>query len=86
MLSVIYITSDSGQFLDKLGANRSHVAIHNWVYKVDPQPISTVTVDQFPADKKVIRVNGSDYWLYGAVDPESNRIYQFRLLRQRQNR
>jgi len=27
----------------------------------------------------VIRINGEDYWLYGAVDPETNEILQFRL-------
>ena len=27
----------------------------------------------------MIRVNGDDYWLYGAVDPEANEIQHFRL-------
>jgi len=27
----------------------------------------------------VIRVNGDDYWLYDAVDPETNEILHFRL-------
>ena len=27
----------------------------------------------------MIRVNGDNYWLYGAVDPEANEIWQFRL-------
>jgi transposase-like protein len=30
-------------------------------------------------DEKVIRINGDDYWLYGAVDPETNEILHFRL-------
>ena len=29
--------------------------------------------------EKVIRINGDDYWLYGAVDPETNEILHFRL-------
>jgi len=29
--------------------------------------------------KKVVHVNGDNYWLYGAVDPETNEILQFRL-------
>jgi transposase-like protein len=70
---------DASQFLDELGVDRSHVAIHNWVHKADLQPISTVTADQIAVDEKVIRVNGDDYWLYGAVDPETNKILQFRL-------
>jgi len=27
----------------------------------------------------VIRINGDDDWLYGAVDPETNEILHFRL-------
>jgi transposase-like protein len=70
---------DASQFLDELGVNRSHVAVHNWVHKADLQPISTVTADQLAVDEKVIRINGDDYWLYGAVDPETNKILQLRL-------
>jgi transposase-like protein len=68
----------ASQFLDELGVNRSHVAIHNRVHKADLQPISTVTADQIAVDEKVIRINGDDYWLYGAVGPETNKILQFR--------
>ena len=68
------------QFFDKLGVQRSYVAVHNWVHKADLQPISTVSADQFAVDEKVIRINGDDYWLYGAVDPETSEILQFRLL------
>ena len=70
---------NSSQFLDELGVQRSHVAIHNWVHTADLQPISTVSADQLAVDEKVIRINGNDYWLYGAVDPETNEILQFRL-------
>jgi len=69
----------TNQFLDELGVQRSHVAIHNWVHKANLQPISTVSADQLAVDEKVIRINGEDYWLYGAVDPETNKILQFRL-------
>ena len=70
---------DASQFLDELGVQRSHVAIHNWVHKADLQPISTVSADQLAVDEKVIRVNGDDHWLYGAVDPETNEILHLRL-------
>ena len=69
----------ASQFFDDLGVQRSHVAIHNWVHKADLQPISTVTADQLAVDEKVIRGNSDDYWLYGVVDPETNKILQFRL-------
>ena len=60
---------DASQFLDELGVQRSHVTVHEWVHKADIQPISTVTADQLAADEKMIRPNGQDHWLYGAVDP-----------------
>jgi len=72
-------TRCASQFLDELGVKRSHVAIYNWVYKTDLQPISTVSADQLAVDEKVIRINGHDFWLYGAVDPETNETLQFRL-------
>ena len=72
-------TRDASQFLDELGVRRSHVAIHNWVHKADLQPVSTVSADQLAVDEKVIRIDGNDYWLYGAVGPETNEILQFRL-------
>ena len=72
-------TRDASQFLDELEVQRSHVAIHNWVHKANLQPISTVSADQLAVDEKVICINGEDYWLYGAVDPETNKILQFRL-------
>ena len=65
---------DASQFLDELGVNRSHVAIHEWVHKAALQPISTVTADQLAVDEKMIRLHGQEFWLYGAVDPETNEI------------
>jgi transposase-like protein len=53
-----------------LGVQWGHVAIHDWVHKATLQPISAVTADQVVVDEKMIRVNGAEYWLYGAVDPE----------------
>jgi transposase-like protein len=70
---------DASQFLDELGVKRSHVAIHDWVQKAELQPISTVSSDHIAVDEKVIRVNGDEYWLYGAVAPETNETLQLRL-------
>jgi len=72
-------TRNASQSLDELCVQRSHVAIHNWVHKTERQPISTVSADQLAVDEKVIRINGDDYWLYGAVDPETNEILRSRL-------
>ena len=60
---------DASQFLDELGVQRSNVAVHEWVHKANLQPISTVTADQLAVEEKMIRLNGQDHWLYGAIDP-----------------
>jgi putative transposase len=70
---------DVSQHLERLGVERSHVAIHDWVHKAHLQPISTVTADQIAVDEKMIRVNGDDHWLYGAVDPKTNEIIHLSL-------
>jgi len=41
--------------------------------------MSTVSADRFAVDEELIRINGNDYWLYGAADPEMNEIVQLRL-------
>ena len=60
--------------IELFGINRSHIAIDNWVHKADLQPISTVSEDQFAVDEKMICLHGQKFWLYGAVDPQSNEI------------
>ena len=64
----------ASNFLDELGVDRSHVAIHDWVHKADLQPISTVTADQLAVDEKMIRLHGGAFWLYGAVGPKTNEL------------
>ncbi len=49
------------KFLEEYGIDRSHVAIHNWVYKADLQPISTVSEDQLAVDEKMIRLHGQQF-------------------------
>jgi len=68
---------DASQFLEELGVQRSHVSIHEWVHKADLQPMSTVTADQLAVDEKMIRLHGQQFWLYGAVDPQTNEIRWF---------
>ena len=70
---------DASKFLEELGVQRSHVAIHEWVHKADLQPVSTVTADQLAVDEKMIRLHGQKFWLYGAVDPHTNKILHVRL-------
>ena len=64
------VTSGCQSASRKLGSRSEHVAIHEWVHKAELQPVSTVTEDQIAVDEKVIRINGDDHWLYGAIDPK----------------
>ena len=77
---------DVSQPLDELGVKRSHVAIHEWVHKVDVQPLSTVTADQLSVDEKVIRLHGQDHWLYGVVDPTRTKFFTCACFRPQRNR
>ena len=70
---------NASQFLDELGVQRSHVAVHEWVHKANLQPISTISADQLAVDEKMIHLNGQDHWLYGTVDPRTNKILHLSL-------
>jgi transposase-like protein len=49
--------SNTKQYLETLGVNRSRTAIHNWVRKVDLQPTSDSAPKQVAVDETVIRIN-----------------------------
>ncbi len=65
---------EASKHLELFGIDRSYVAVHNWVHKANLQPISTVSENQLAADEKMIRLHGQQFWLYGAVDPQTNGI------------
>ncbi|MFC5280087.1 IS6 family transposase [Halorubrum rubrum] len=65
--------------LGELGVQRSRVAVHNWVQKADLQPADGESPDRVAVDQKAIRINDEQYWLYAAVDPQTNRILHSRL-------
>jgi len=48
-------------------------------HKADLQPVSTVTADQLAVGEKVIRLHDQDFWLYAAVNPQTNEILHIRL-------
>ena len=75
--------SNTKQHLEKLGVERSRTAIHDWVRKANLQPDSDADPNQIAVDETVIRVNGERYWLYAAVDPESNQFLHVRLFQTR---
>ena len=65
--------------LEKFGVERSRKAVHDWVHKADLQPASDANPDHIALDETVIRIDGQQYWLYAAVDPETNEFLHIRL-------
>ena len=65
--------------LEKFGVQRSRKAVHDWIQKTDLQPASDASPDHIALDETVIRINGQQYWLYAAVDPETNQFLHIRL-------
>jgi transposase-like protein len=71
--------SNTVLILDELGVERSRKAIHDWVQKADLQPDTGASPNQVALDESVIRINDQQYWLYAAVDPETNIFLHIRL-------
>ncbi len=66
--------SNTKQYLEKLGVERSRTAIHDWVQKADLQPASDVDPNHIALDETVIQLNDERHWLYAAVDPQTNQF------------
>jgi transposase-like protein len=75
--------SNTKQRLEKLGVERSHTAIHNWVQKADLQPTSDGDPNQIALDEPIIRINDDRHWLYAAVDPTTNKFLHIILFQTR---
>ena len=75
--------SNTKQYLERLGVERSRTAIHDCVQKADLQPDSDVDPNQIAVDETVIRVNGQRHWLYAAVDPDTNQFLHVQLFQTR---
>ena len=65
--------------LEKFGVKRSRKAVHDWVQKADLQPADDASPDHVALDETVIRINGQQFWLYAAVDPDTNKFLHVRL-------
>ena len=66
--------SNTGSILELFGVNRARSTVHNWVQKADLQPESGQNPDHVAVDETVIRLTDEQYWLYAAVDPETNEL------------
>jgi putative transposase len=66
--------SNTVSILEIFGVERARSTVHNWVHKADLQPDSDQNPDHVAVDETVIQLNDEQYWLYAAVDPETNEL------------
>ncbi|TMT81523.1 IS6 family transposase [Haloterrigena sp. H1] len=71
--------SNTVSILEIFGVERARSTVHNWVHKADLQPESGRNPDHVAIDETVIRLNDEQYWLYAAVDPETNELLHTKL-------
>ena len=71
--------SNTVSILEIFGVKRARSTVHNWVHKADLQPESDQNPDHVAVDETVIRLNDEQYWLYAAVDPETNELLYTKL-------
>jgi transposase-like protein len=60
--------------LERFGVSRARSTIHNWVQKADLEPRGGCSPDKVALDETVVKIDGEQFWLVGAVDPATNRI------------
>jgi len=71
--------SDTVSILESLGVNCHRSTVHRWVQKADLQPTGGAEPNHVAVDETVIQLNTERYWLYAAVDPDTNRLLHVRL-------
>ena len=71
--------SNTVSILEIFGVKRARSTVHNWVHKADLQPEEGRSPDHVAVDETVIRLNDGQYWLYAAVDPETNELLHTKL-------
>ncbi|MFC7174340.1 IS6 family transposase [Haloplanus litoreus] len=71
--------SNTVSILEIFGVERARSTVHNWVHKADLQPEEGRSPDHVAVDETVIRLNDERYWLYAAVDPETNELLHTKL-------
>jgi putative transposase len=71
--------SDTVCVLDSFGVQRARSTVHNWVQKADLQPEGGKSPNHVAVDETVIQLNDQRFWLYAAVDPDTNEFLHVRL-------
>ena len=70
--------SDTVSVLRCWGVDQARPTVHNWVQKVGLQPTGEKSPNHVAADETVIRLNDQRFWLYAAVDPDTNDFLHIR--------
>jgi transposase-like protein len=71
--------SNTVSILEIFGVKRVRSTVHNWVHKADLQPETGRCRDHVAVDETVIQLNDEQYWLYAAVDPQTNEFLHTKL-------
>jgi putative transposase len=71
--------SNTVSFLEVFGVERVRSTVHNWVHKADLQPESGRSPNHVAVDETVIRLDDEQYWLYAAVDSDTNDLLHTQL-------
>ena len=71
--------SNTVSVLEVFGVERARSTVHNWVHKADLQPEDDRSPDHVAVDETVIQLNDEPYWLYAAVDPQTNELLHTKL-------
>ena len=71
--------SDTVTILGTLGVDRHRTTVHTWVKKADLQPANGASPDQVALDETMIQINDEWFWLFAAVDPETNKLLHLKL-------
>jgi transposase-like protein len=71
--------SNTVSILEIFGVERARSTVHNWVHKADLQPEDGQSPNHVAVDETVIQLGDQRYWLYAAVDPETNELLHTKL-------
>lgn len=77
--------SNTVSILEIFGVTRVRSTVHNWVHKAELEPESGRTPDHVAVDETVIQLDDEHYWLYAAVDADSNELLHTKLEPTRNN-
>ena len=71
--------SDIVFIIDTFGVSRARSTVHIWIHKAELRPEAGRSPDHVAVDETVIRLNDEQYWLYAAVDPDTNELLHIAL-------